>query len=99
MVAKKATQLLLWKAPTNFLPILLGDYLAVHFALYGVLTLIGLRLAGARGFMGPMPRNGLAFAVLAVALYCIVVIGGPIDLFVTSFVPVAVRVPVNEAEV
>ncbi len=32
------TPLILWKLPTDFLPILLGDYLAVHFALYGLLT-------------------------------------------------------------
>ena len=29
------TPLILWKLPTDFLPILLGDYLTVHFALYG----------------------------------------------------------------
>ena len=32
------TPLLLWKMPTDFLPILLGDYLTLHFMLYGVLT-------------------------------------------------------------
>ena len=29
------TPLILWKAPTDFLPILLGDYLVAHLALYG----------------------------------------------------------------
>ena len=38
------TPLLLWKAPTDFLPMLLGDYLAVHFGVYGLLTGLGLRL-------------------------------------------------------
>ena len=38
------TPLILWKMPTNFLPILLGDYITMHFALYGLLTLTGLWL-------------------------------------------------------
>ena len=38
------TPLILWKMPTNFLPILLGDYITMHFALYGILTLAGLWL-------------------------------------------------------
>lgn len=33
------TPLILWKAPTEFLPILLGDYLTLHFLLYGILTM------------------------------------------------------------
>jgi hypothetical protein len=32
------TPLILWKAPTDFLIILLGDYLTLHFLVYGVLT-------------------------------------------------------------
>jgi hypothetical protein len=32
------TPLILWKLPTDFLPILLGDYLTKHFLLYGALT-------------------------------------------------------------
>lgn len=32
------TPLLLWKAPTDFLIILLGDYLTLHFLLYALLT-------------------------------------------------------------
>ena len=38
------TPLILWKMPANFLPILLGDYITIHFALYGLLTLAGLWL-------------------------------------------------------
>jgi hypothetical protein len=38
------TPLILWKTPTNFLPIPLGDYVTIHFALYGLLTLAGLWL-------------------------------------------------------
>lgn len=32
------TPLLLWKIPTDFLPILLGDYLTLHFLVYGAMT-------------------------------------------------------------
>jgi pimeloyl-ACP methyl ester carboxylesterase len=32
------TPLILWKMPTDFLPILLGDYLTLHFLLYGALS-------------------------------------------------------------
>ena len=38
------TPLILWKLPTDFLPILLGDYLALHFATYGLLTFVAYRL-------------------------------------------------------
>ena len=38
------TPLILWKMPTHFLPILLADYITLHFAVYGLLTLAGLWL-------------------------------------------------------
>ena len=41
------TPLLLWPLPSDFLPILLGDYLVLHFALYGLLTFALLLWAGA----------------------------------------------------
>jgi alpha-beta hydrolase superfamily lysophospholipase len=39
-----ATPLLLRVLPTHFLPVLVGDYLAVHFLAYGALTALCLRL-------------------------------------------------------
>ncbi|MBB5048765.1 pimeloyl-ACP methyl ester carboxylesterase [Rhodopseudomonas rhenobacensis] len=42
------TPLILWKMPTDFLIILLGDYLTLHFLVYGVLTALILRF-GNRG--------------------------------------------------
>jgi pimeloyl-ACP methyl ester carboxylesterase len=45
------TPLILWKAPTDFLVVLLGDYLTLHFLLYGALTaamLVLIRLRGRR---------------------------------------------------
>jgi len=90
------TPVILWKLPTNFLPILLGDYLTVHFGLYGLLTAAGR-------FVAQRPTNRktavrvscpmLAASVFAVAFYAIFVIGLPIDWFVTSFVPIRERLP------
>jgi dienelactone hydrolase len=97
-----ATPLLLWKAPTDFLPILLGDYLAVHFAVYGALLWAGFWLLRRPAL--PAPRNLarvlLAGAALA-ALY-LIGFGVPLDLYVTSFRPVGLRwwlIPVEFAAV
>ena len=85
------TPLILWKAPTDFLPILLGDYLAVHFVVYGLLTAGGLWLTrheapkAARDWRTPLaPALGLA-------AYYILGLGAHIDAFVTSFMPSGVR--------
>ena len=90
------TPLILWPLPTGFLPLLLGDYLAVHFALYGLLTAAGLWLVAGRAALasaGPVPWLPLAVSVLAMAGYGILALGWPIDRFVTSFVPVPMRWP------
>ena len=80
------TPLITWKLPTDFLPILLGDYLAVHFAVYGLLTALGLWFAGVRFRFASAGWTFVA-AVLAVAAYNIFAIGVPIDRFATSFLP------------
>ena len=49
------TPLILWKLPTDFLPILLGDYLTVHFALYGVLTAWACALLNSPCRQSPRP--------------------------------------------
>ncbi len=85
------TPLLLWRMPTDFLPLLLGDYLAVHFAVYGGLTAIGLWWRGA-GLVRPRWGAFLA-AVALVAGYGVFAFGWPIDAFVTSVAPVGVRLP------
>lgn len=104
------TPLLLWKAPTDFLPMLVGDYLALHFALYGLLTGVGLWLAGRLGgrkTLGgqtrgdpPIGGRGVALLLLSaalVALYGIGAFGLALDTYVTSFVPVAPRLPILAA--
>ena len=92
------TPLILWRLPTSFLPSLLGDYLAAHYAVYGLLTAVGLWLArGAGRWPGDgegAARPGLAVAALALAAYCVLAVGAPIDRYVTSFVPTAERWPI-----
>ncbi|WP_201159541.1 alpha/beta hydrolase [Rhodoplanes elegans] len=107
VVPAVATPLLLWKAPTSFLPVLVGDYLAVHFAVYGLLTALMLfvvrrwsvRDAGVQ--TAPRTDGGFHWSARAVAAfllattlvtaYAIGALGGAIDWFVTSFVPVGPR--------
>ncbi|MBB4197226.1 hypothetical protein GGD83_001012 [Rhodoblastus sphagnicola] len=86
------TPLILWKAPTDFLPILLGDYLAAHFAVYGALTLLGLWLTKPPGGAGwRIPWRGRLLAALAVLAYYGLGLGLPIDTFVTSIAPSSLR--------
>lgn len=87
------TPLILWRLPTDFLPILLGDYLAVHFAVYGLLTAAGLYLTGWRPPPIKLSTANLAIATLAVAAYSIFAIGLPVDRFITSFMPIPSRIP------
>lgn len=85
-----ATPLVLRVLPTHFLPVLVGDYLTAHFALYGALTATCLildrrrhhRLVGSAG-----SRSRLALASAAMILYGLVAIAWPIDTYVTSFWP------------
>jgi hypothetical protein len=94
------TPLILWQAPTSFLPLILGDYLVVHFGLYGVLTGAGLWLLRAK--KGPpveaphvtVAWSKLAISALLVALYAIFAIGLPIDGFITSFFSGFGRAPI-----
>ena len=89
------TPLILWKLPTDFLPILLGDYLTAHFALYGCLT-------GAMLWSTSRPEDNariamswqsLGLGAAAVGLYSIGAIGWPIDTYLTSFWPIPQRMP------
>ena len=91
-----ATPLLLRVLPTHFLPVLVADYLACHFALYGILTAACLlwtakRRTPATG--ATISRPKLAIAVLAVIAYGFIAMVWPIDTYVTSFVPGPQRVP------
>jgi hypothetical protein len=86
--------LLLWKAPTGFLPILLGDYLVVHFAVYGLLTGAGLWLTplpARRPVAAKADIARIGLAASAVAAFYIVALGLPLDVYVTSFALTGVR--------
>lgn len=81
------TPALLRFVPTDFLPLLLGDYLAVHFALYGVLTALGLCWLRV-----PLPWRDVPLgSTLAVAVYLVAGFALPFDAFVTAFVPTGPR--------
>ncbi|MFO1125422.1 MAG: alpha/beta fold hydrolase [Methylocystis sp.] len=92
------TPLILWKAPTAFLPVLLGDYLVVHLALYGAILFAGLWLAQGWRAVFPPPRwKPLLIAAAALAAYYTLVLGLPLDAYVVSFVPTGVRAPLIPA--
>lgn len=80
--------LLLWPVETRILPVLVADYLVLHFALYGALTLLLLGRQGA--LAGQFPARALWLAAL-VAAFGIVLFGGAIDRYVASFFPNASR--------
>lgn len=89
------TPLVLWPLPTAFLPILLGDYLAAHFALYGALTACGLWIVSRkRPAAGATTLHGsFVIAAIAFAAYGIVALGGPTDRYAISFLPTGIRLP------
>lgn len=87
------TPLMLWKMPTDFLPILLGDYLALHFLLYAALTGGFLLYASGLPAIPPPAWRNIALATLAISAYNIVAFGLPLDAYVFSFLPIPARLP------
>jgi hypothetical protein len=86
------TPLILWKAPTDFLPILLGDYLVVHLAVYGAILFAGLWLAqGGWPVFRPQRWKPLLVAAAALAALYTLVLGAPLDAYVISYLPTGVR--------
>jgi dienelactone hydrolase len=92
------TPLILWPLPTDWLPVLVGDYLLMHFALYGLLSALGLWWLRRRDDAPPpdAPRptvrwDRLALAALAVTAFAMIGLGGPIHLSVANFLPTADR--------
>jgi pimeloyl-ACP methyl ester carboxylesterase len=99
LVPTIATPVLLRMLPTHFLPVLVADYLAVHFAVYGLLTACGL--AWVRRHMAPAP-SGVSLSRLladsaAVTLYAVGLLFWAIDSYVTSFLPSSGRGPLLAA--
>jgi pimeloyl-ACP methyl ester carboxylesterase len=97
------TPVVLRGVPTHFLPVLVADYLAVHFALYGLLTALclgwaaraggglptgtGLRAGGAAYGWRPQAPAAFVVAVLSVLGFSFVAVVWPINAWFTSFVP------------
>jgi dienelactone hydrolase len=88
------TPLLLWKLPSDFLPILLGDHLVLHFGLYGLLTMAGLWASGRRP---PRIARGrvllLGLAIVFTSACALLAVGVPVDRYVFNVRPEAVRLP------
>jgi pimeloyl-ACP methyl ester carboxylesterase len=89
------TPMILWKMPTDFLPILLGDYLTLHFLIYGALTAaVTFYLGGSlKALTVGVAWFRIAIAAILVAAYNIIAFGLPIDSYVFSFLPIPSRVP------
>ncbi|MEM9147366.1 MAG: alpha/beta fold hydrolase [Pseudomonadota bacterium] len=88
-----ATPLILKFLPTEFLPVLVADYLAAHFALYGVLTALGILIIR----RGPSIWRGMdavLLAAAAVALWAVGALGWALDSYVASFWPHGGRITV-----
>jgi len=102
VVPALATPLLLVAFPADFLGVLVGGYLAVHFALYGLITagfcvwLRRRRGPGAESAGNRRRRGSLIVALVAAAaatLYAAGAFGLALDRFFTSFAVTAPRVP------
>jgi len=94
LIPPLATPLLLAPVPLGGLPILLGDYLLLHFGLYGALTAIGLWLTRTQRTAAATGRTAWrAFAIAAVAttVYVTLALAIPLDRFVTAYLPVGDR--------
>jgi len=86
------TPLILWKAPTDFMPLLLGDYLTTHLGLYGLLTFAMLRIGRvAAGAFAAGPVTPILLCGAAVAAYYTLILGAPLDAYVTAFAPTPLR--------
>ncbi len=94
------TPLLLWKFPADFLSLLVGGYLAVHFAVYGVITAGCLFWFYQRKTVrfSVTNRNNTALlkaliATLLSTLYVAGMIALAIDTYFTSFAITLTRLP------
>jgi dienelactone hydrolase len=84
LVPPLVTPLLLWPFDTRFLPVLVADYLALHFLVMGSLALLIARPALR------LDRTSLLLA-LPVAAFGILLFGGVLDRYVASFWPTPER--------
>jgi dienelactone hydrolase len=91
-----ATPLLLWWFPADFLGVLVGGYLAIHFLVYGLVTSACLWWIGRnRGVSVQSRTNWISLVVgsLAATLYVAGLIALILDNHVTSFALTTPRLP------
>ncbi|ESQ14507.1 MAG: hypothetical protein N838_11300 [Thiohalocapsa sp. PB-PSB1] len=84
------TPLILWPIPSDFLSIVIGDYIALHFGLYGLLTLLLLVLVGHQqpaALWQGVSAPAFVLALLCVGIYQTLAVALPTDRFVSSFIP------------
>jgi len=96
------TPLLLRPLPTGFLPVVVADYLALHFALFGILAggVAWIR-AGRPGVAAILSATGIrslhlgrtVLAIVAVATFFLLVLALPLDRYFTAFFPITQRLP------
>jgi dienelactone hydrolase len=79
-----AVPLVLRVVPTGFLPVLVADYLAVHFLAYGLATALALWAVGAR--LPAVTGRGLA-AGAGAAGFVALALFWPVDRYLTNFWP------------
>jgi dienelactone hydrolase len=94
------TPLILWKLPTDFLPLLLGDYLAAHFLVYGLLTAAGvwwLQRGRKNSGLLQFDRTQFVMALIIVLGYSVLMIAVSIDQHVMSVMPAPWRLPLVAA--
>jgi hypothetical protein len=90
------TPLVLRVSPTRVLPILVADYLAFHFALYGALTWLMLVVQRRRAVAPPdgkpaADRLRLGLAALGACLVAVLPLFIAIDAYVTAIRPIEAR--------
>ncbi|MEM9100122.1 MAG: alpha/beta fold hydrolase [Pseudomonadota bacterium] len=84
-LAMLATPLALWPLPTGTLPVLVADYLALHFLLFGVVLAVGLWRSG--NLIVQLPSWHLMLQTTLATVFVILAIAWPLDRYVASFVP------------
>jgi dienelactone hydrolase len=88
------TPLILAPLPSDFLSIVIADYLLLHFAVYGLLTLIALHIVDRNGVRPPVrvSSRALVVALIAVFGYETLAIAVPTQTLVASYIPAWDRV-------
>ncbi|MEM6355654.1 MAG: alpha/beta hydrolase [Pseudomonadota bacterium] len=77
-------------APSGFMPLILGDYLAVHFFCYGALTAAGLALLARRGLRLPAavwPGTAVVLSGLVAGVAVIAIFAITLDRYAFAFLP------------